>query len=334
MLSDHKTLIVLDLETTGLDHRTERILEIGAVRLENGEITDQFESLVNPEVPIRNSSFHIHGISEDMVKDCPTIAEVLPKLLEFLGDLPFVAHNAIFDYSFLNESCKRLYEKRLPNLRIDSFEMYRTVFPDEHSHGLSSLLTKFGFDPEVKHRALDDARCLAQVYPKLLALYEQQLSWQLSQLTNVPYLAERYLRLQKTAQMIQAEMSDLREVFKLYFQDGGKPVLTTTGELMVSSYRRNYEYNDRALRDIIMGAGMENQAFKVNTKVIDRLIDNPEIDEDVRVAIKEARVQMSEKRIISFIKPPEAPEVKAATGAEEGENEKEPTPPQKETVPE
>ncbi len=316
MLSDYKTLIVLDLETTGLDHRTERIIEIGAVRLEGSEIVDTYETLVKPDVPIRHSSFHVHGISEEMVQDAPTIEEVLPKILEFMGDLPFVAHSAIFDYSFLNEASKRLYEKRLPNLRIDSFEMFRAVFPDEPSHGLSALLNKFGFNPDVKHRALDDANNLAMVYPQLRELYEQQMAWHFSQLVNVPYLAERYLRLQKTVQMLQSEMSDLREIFKLYFQEGGKPLLTTSGDLMVSSYRRNYEYDDGALRQIIQMAGLENQAFKVNTKSVDRLIENKDIDEDVRYAIKDARVQMSETRLISFIRPTESAELKAATEEE------------------
>lgn len=331
MLSDYKTVIVLDLETTGLDHRTERIIEIGAVRLVGNEIVEIYETLVNPEVPIRPSSFNIHGISEDMVKEAPTIDQVMPKILDFMGDLPFVAHNAIFDYSFLNEACKRLYDKRLPNLRIDTFEMFRTVFPEESSHGLSALLSKFGFNSDVKHRALDDARSLALVYPRLLALYEQQMAWQLSQLSNVPYLAERYLRLQKTIQMLQAEMNDLREIFKLYFQEGGKPLLTTTGEMMVSSYRRNYEYNDAALRSIIRAAGLENQAFKVNTKVVDRLIDNTDVDEDVRDALKDARVQMSETRLISFIRPSETAEIKTIVDVET-ENGKEEPAPEKEAV--
>jgi DNA polymerase III epsilon subunit family exonuclease len=313
MLSDYKTLIVLDLETTGLDHRSERIIEIGAVRMEDSQVVETFETLVNPEVPIRHSSFNVHGISEEMVQDAPKIEEVLPKILEFMGDTPFIAHSAIFDYSFLNEACKRMYEKRLPNLRIDTFEIFRAVFPEEPSHGLSALLNKFGFEPDVKHRALDDAMNLAKVFPPLLALYEQQMAWQFSQLSNIPYLIERYLRLQKSVQMLQAEMNDLRDVFKLYFQEGGKPVLTTSGDLMVSSYRRNYEYNEEALRKIIQMAGVENQAYKINLRVVDRLIDNANTDDDIRIALKEARVQMSENRQISFIKPSETPELKAVT---------------------
>ncbi len=92
--------IVLDVETTGLDYKKERMVEFAALRLENGVIKDSFETLINPEQHIRKSSIAIHGIVEDMVKDAPTEAEIMPKILEFIGDYPIVAHNAIFDYSF------------------------------------------------------------------------------------------------------------------------------------------------------------------------------------------------------------------------------------------
>ena len=92
--------IVLDTETTGLDYTRERMVEFAAVRLENGKIKDEFQTLINPEQHIRKSSIAIHGITPEMVADAPTEAEVLPKILEFIGDYPIVAHNVIFDYSF------------------------------------------------------------------------------------------------------------------------------------------------------------------------------------------------------------------------------------------
>lgn len=302
---NHNPIIVLDLETTGLDHRTERIIEIGAVRLQDNEIVETFSSFVKPDVPIRPSSFKVHQISEEMVADAPSIEEILPTFLEFMGDLPFVAHNAIFDYSFLNEASKRLYEKRLPNHRIDTFEMYRVVFPEEQSHGLTSLMERFGFEQTVKHRAVHDATNLAKVYPLLKNHYEQKLNWQLSQLKNLPHLVERYLRLQKTIQLLQSEITDLRELFKLHFNEGGQPILATSGDLLVSSYRRNYEYKESELRAIIEASGLQNQTFKINLKSIDRLIDRGDIDPDVRDALMACRTQMSETRMVSFIKPTE-----------------------------
>src|SRR5574344_558800 len=99
--------IVLDTETTGLDFSREKMVEFAAVRLENGKIKDEFQTLINPQQHIRKSSMAIHGITEDMVKDAPTEEEILPKILEFMGDYPMVAHNVIFDYSFLNRSEER-----------------------------------------------------------------------------------------------------------------------------------------------------------------------------------------------------------------------------------
>ncbi|MBQ9688045.1 3'-5' exonuclease, partial [bacterium] len=100
--------IVLDIETTGLDYTKEKMIEFAAVRLENGKIKDKYQTLINPQQHIRRSSFEVHHISEEMVQDAPTEEEVMPKILEFVGDYPIVGHNVIFDYSFINEASLRL----------------------------------------------------------------------------------------------------------------------------------------------------------------------------------------------------------------------------------
>ena len=86
--------IVLDVETTGLDYKKERMIEFAAVRLENGVIKDSYETLINPKQHIRKSSMAVHGITEEMVADQPTEEEVMPQILEFIGDYPIVAHNS------------------------------------------------------------------------------------------------------------------------------------------------------------------------------------------------------------------------------------------------
>jgi DNA polymerase III epsilon subunit family exonuclease len=136
-------VIVLDTETTGLDHKTESLLEIGAVRLENGEITATFSTLIKPAVPIRHSSFKIHGISDEMVEEAPSVEEAIVAFADFIGDLPYVAHNVVFDYSFITEAYKKHLGKRFLNPRICSQELYYSLFPEESSHGLSSLARKF-----------------------------------------------------------------------------------------------------------------------------------------------------------------------------------------------
>ena len=127
--------IVLDTETTGLDYTRERLVEFAAVRLENGKIKDEFQTLINPKQHIRKSSIAIHGITPDMVEDAPTEEEALPKILEFIGDYPIVGHNVIFDYSFLNEAKLRVMGEKLENPRIDSQMMFKEIAPELESHG-------------------------------------------------------------------------------------------------------------------------------------------------------------------------------------------------------
>lgn len=311
-LKPDDTIIILDTETTGLDHKTEKMIEIAAVKMQGTEIIETFTSLVNPQKPIRYSSFLIHNISEEMVQDAPPIEEVLPKFFEFIGDHAYVAHNAIFDYSFINEASKAVYGKRFINHRIDTFEMYRSVFPDEFSHGLNSLLRRFGFQEEVLHRALDDAMNLAKVYPRLQSLYNQKYSWQLSQVGNVPYLMERYLRMQKASQSLQAEMSDLKDIFKLYFQNGGGTVEASSGDVMVFNYRRSYSYDEKKIWEIAQKAGVCERIFKLNPRALDKLIDKADLDDSIKEEFRECRLSMHEARNINFLKPQVTPEVTEA----------------------
>ena len=216
--------IVLDTETTGLDYTRERIIEFAGVRLENGKIKEEFQTLINPHHHIRKSSMAVHGITQEMVEDAPTEEEALPKILEFIGDYPIVAHNAIFDYSFLNEAKKRVYGEELTNPRIDTQIMFKEIAPDLESHGLEALTNRFNVDLTNHHRAMADAMGLALAYPKLKKLYLQRLDWQRKQLDNVDYLFDRYLRIQQSIQTMQAELQDLKSIFKLHFELGGEPL--------------------------------------------------------------------------------------------------------------
>ncbi|MFR1673044.1 MAG: PolC-type DNA polymerase III, partial [Candidatus Gastranaerophilaceae bacterium] len=174
--------IVLDTETTGLDYTKEKMVEFAAVRLENGKIKDEFQTLINPEQHIRKSSIAIHGITKEMVEDAPTESEAMPKILEFIGDYPIVAHNCIFDYTFLNEASLRTCGKELSNPRIDSQQMFKEVYPDLFSHGLDALTQKFCVELKNHHRAMADTMGLALCYPKLKKLYLQKYDWEVKQL--------------------------------------------------------------------------------------------------------------------------------------------------------
>lgn len=294
--------IVLDTETTGLDYTREKIVEFAAVRLENGKIKAEYQTLINPEQHIRKSSMAIHGISEEMVKDAPTAEEVLPQILDFIGDYPIVAHNAIFDYSFLNEMNLRINQKELTNVRIDTQQMFKEVFPDLPSHGLDALTKKFNVEFTKHHRAMADTMGLALAYPELKKLYIQKYDWQEKQLENVDYLFERYLRIQQSVLTMQSELQDLRSVFKLHFDIGGEPITSQSGETMVYQSRQSFGYDFIQIKDILEEVGALEKAVKLNTGFIDRLVGGLSLDEDKRNIIKNARQELSETRNIQIIK--------------------------------
>lgn len=294
--------IVLDTETTGLDYTREKIIEFAAVRLENGKIKDEFQTLINPEQHIRKSSMAIHGISEEMVKDAPTEAEILPKILEFIGDYPIVAHNAIFDYSFLNEASWRVLHKGLTNEKIDTQQMFKEVFPDLEAHGLEALTRKFNVDFQKAHRAMADTMGLALAYPNLKKLYFEKYDWQQKQLENIDYLFERYLRIQQSVLVMQSELQDLRSVFKMHFDIGGKPVTAQSGETLVYQSRQSFGYDFMQIKDILEEIGALEKAVKLNTGFIDRLVGGLSLEEEKRNTIKNARQELSETRNIQIIK--------------------------------
>ena len=295
--------IVLDVETTGLDYKKERIIEFAAVRLENGVIKDSYETLINPKQHIRKSSMAVHGITEDMVADKPTEEEVMPKILEFIGNYPIVAHNAIFDYNFINEASKRLYNKPIENARIDSQMLFKEVYPDLESHGLENLMNKFDVKFDTRHRAMADTIGLAQAYPKLKKLYDKKYDWQLKQVENIEYLFERYIRIQQAVQTMQSELQDLRSIFKIYFEEGGEPVTAVTGETLIYQSKQSFGYDFVKIKDILDEIGALPKAVKLNNGFVDRLANSQSLDEETREKLKEARCEFSETRNIQIQKP-------------------------------
>ena len=297
------TEVVLDVETTGLDYTKERIIEFAAVKLVNGVIKDRYETLINPQQHIRKSSIAVHGITQDMVADAPTEEEVMPQIFEFIGEYPIVAHNAIFDYSFLNEASKRLYNKELTNTRIDSQFLFKEIYPDLESHGLENLMLKFNVEFDTRHRAMADTLGLAMAYPKLKKLYDKKYDWQLKQIDNIDYLFERYLRIQQAVQTMQSELQDLKSIFKLYFEEGGEPITAVTGETLLYQSKQSFGYDFIQIKDILDEIGCLPKAVKLNNGFVDRLVCGKSLDEETREKIKQARLDFSETRNIQILKP-------------------------------
>lgn len=295
--------VVLDVETTGLDYTRERIIEFAAVKLEDGKIVDTFETLINPHQHIRKSSQAIHGISEEDLEGAPEEEEIYPKIFEFLEGATIVAHNAIFDFSFLNRASKRLYNKPLENNYVDTQMMFKEVYPQYESCGLDSLVSVFGANNEHRHRAMGDAMALAECYPKLKALYFQKYNWQLSQIDHVEYLFERYLRLQSAINTMQSEIQDLRSIFKIYFERGGEEIQANTGEVLTYNHKKTFSYDFAQIKDILDEIGALPKAVKLNNSFVDRLVAGNALSDEVKDKIKSARIEITENKSFSVVKP-------------------------------
>ena len=295
--------IVLDVETTGLDYTKERIIEFAGVRLENGKITDYFETLVNPHQKIRKSSMAVHGITDEMLENAPSEEEIFPKIFEFIGDNPIVAHNAIFDYSFLNRTSKRLFNKPFENRYIDSQFMFKEVYPHLESCGLDCLMNIFNVEFSTRHRAMADAEGLAKAYPRLKKMYFEKYNWQLSQIDNVEYLFERFLRLQSTISILQSEIQDLKSIFRIYFEKGGAPITANSGETMAYNTKKSFAYDFEQVKDALNEIGVLEKAVRLNNVFIDKLVLSSTVDDEIKDRIKSARCEISENKVFNVIKP-------------------------------
>lgn len=161
------SFVAIDLETTGTDGNSDGIIEIGAVRFENGVETGVYSQLIDPGSPIPVRIQNLTGILPVMVQGKPTIAEAAPEFKEFIGDLPLVAHNAAFDVGFLRAALGRC-NLSLPNLVYDTAELSRVALPRAKSHRLANLVQHLDLLLERHHRAEDDARACGQIFLRLL----------------------------------------------------------------------------------------------------------------------------------------------------------------------
>ena len=157
--------VVADLETTGLDPQYDQIIEIGAIRISNGQIIDKFDSLVNPGRNIPEFISNLTGITNELVMDAPPIETVLPLFLKFVQDSIVVGHNANFDINFLYDACIEHLNEPFTNNFVDTMRISRNLFRGEKHHRLRDLVDRFNIVPSVEHRALGDVMstqmCLA-----------------------------------------------------------------------------------------------------------------------------------------------------------------------------
>ncbi|MGM8214507.1 PolC-type DNA polymerase III [Bacillaceae bacterium W0354] len=151
------TYVVFDVETTGLSATYDKIIELAAVKVHNGEIIDRFESFANPHQKLSQTTIQLTSITDDMVKNAPEIEEVMQKFYDWMDDCILVAHNASFDIGFLNAQLKRMNIEKVTNPVIDTLELARFLYPDLKNHRLNTLCKHLNIELTQHHRAIYDA---------------------------------------------------------------------------------------------------------------------------------------------------------------------------------
>ena len=187
------TFVVFDLETTGFSAEVDRIIEIGAVKIKNGEIVDNFSKFVNPKIPIPFRIEKLTGINDSMVMEAESIEKILPEFLEFCGDAVMVAHNAGFDTSFIINNAERLGIKYDPTI-MDTVLLAQFVIPNLHNYKLDTLCKHLAVSLENHHRAVDDAQATAYIYLKMVKMLEERDIFDLDKLNEAGKLDDEAIK--------------------------------------------------------------------------------------------------------------------------------------------
>ena len=176
-LGNYRTLsrgfIAIDVETTGMDTSTEKIIEVSAIKYANGVETDRFTSFINPEKPIPSSASKVNNITDIMVADSPTFCQIADNILDFIGDNIIVGHNVSFDRKFLFSEFSQC-GKHFDNICLDTLGLSRVYFYDLSNYKLQTVLDEIGHDRNIEHRSESDAEGCAAILVHVLNNYANE----------------------------------------------------------------------------------------------------------------------------------------------------------------
>lgn len=185
--------VVFDIETTGFSPVNNRIIEIGAVKVSKGEVTERYSAFVNPEVPIPFEIEKLTGIRDDMVMEAPLITEILPQFLEFSKDCVLVAHNAGFDMSFIIENARR-QGLNTEFTYLDTVGLARVLLPHQAKHTLDAVAKTLGISLENHHRAVEDAEATAHIFVKFIKMLQEDKVLTLAQVNALGASSDELVR--------------------------------------------------------------------------------------------------------------------------------------------
>lgn len=170
-----KDYVCVDIETTGIRPKWDKIIEIGAVKVRDGKEVDTFSELIYPGIHIPSRITQLTGITDEMLRGKPRIEEVLPRFIEFAGDDYLLGHNVRFDFSFLKQNAMNLNLK-FDKWGMDTLKISRKVLPQLESRALDYLCTYYNIKDENHHRAFNDASVTSQLYLILIEQFGQEYS--------------------------------------------------------------------------------------------------------------------------------------------------------------
>ena len=241
---DATSFVITDTETTGPKEGRDRVIEIGAVKVQDGEILDRFQSLVNPERTVPKNIQRLTGINTPMVMEAPLMNEVMPAYLDFLGDGVLVAHNLSFDKRFLNAELAALDHDPLANRMLCSLKLARRLLPGLKSRGLSALSSFYNVNVNGRHRALGDAEATGIIFKRFLSqcAFEHQIDTldELMAFQNRSYRSVRNppRHLERLRQQVLPELPDAPGVY--FFKAGNGSVLYIGKAKRLSNRVRSY----------------------------------------------------------------------------------------------
>ena len=203
--------VVFDIETTGFSAVNDRIIEIGAVKVDGGQIVDRYSTFVNPERPIPFEIEKLTGIHDGMVESADVIEDILPKFMEFCQDCIMVAHNAEFDMSFIRENCRRQGLERKFTV-VDTLAMARSMLPDLKNYKLDTVVEAVGGNLENHHRAVEDAESTADIFVKFVARLKNMGVTDLDTLNSMSQMSGNAIKKLKTYHVIILAQNDVGRI--------------------------------------------------------------------------------------------------------------------------
>lgn len=199
--------VVFDIETTGFSPLKDRIIEIGAVKIVDGAVSDRFSSFVNPEIPIPFVIEQLTHINDSMVLAAPMIEAVLPEFLEFCQDAVMVAHNASFDISFIKQNAARMGLTFEPTV-LDTVSLARVLLPNLNRFKLDTVAKELRISLDHHHRAVDDAKATAEIFVKFIAMLKSREIENLDQLNQLSRMTDEMIRKMPTSHIILLAKND------------------------------------------------------------------------------------------------------------------------------